>query len=121
MPSSTTSGAPSVRSRISCAILVSARLISAGSQTVLLARNAGSVAGGPAGAGVGGAGGAWIGRAGVVATGTKRMRHEDPLSRLTGRVLKDVCPHHRSSRAQLDSYGGAGAAPAIPACGRQSG
>jgi hypothetical protein len=36
------------------------------------------------------------------------MRHLDLLSRLTGRALKDVCLHHRTSRYATDSSGIAG-------------
>jgi len=34
------------------------------------------------------------------------MHHKDPLSRLTGRGLKDVCLHNRTSRASADSTDG---------------
>jgi hypothetical protein len=36
------------------------------------------------------------------------MRHPDLLSRLTGRALKDVCLHHRTSHYATDSSGLAG-------------
>jgi hypothetical protein len=36
------------------------------------------------------------------------MRHLDLLSRLTGRALKDVCLHHRTSQYAPDSSGIAG-------------
>ena len=40
------------------------------------------------------------------------MRQKDPLSRLTGRGLKDVCLHNRTRRNALVPADGAGAATA---------